>query len=472
MRFLLIQPGNEGSNFRHSLGMVEPLGLEMIGAALARKHEVELLDMRLSNMKELVRRIEDFKPQGCGISSTFTVDYNQAVKISEVIKGINPDIFVFVGGHHPSLQPEDFHLPSIDAIVVGEGEITASEMADCLEAKGDLRKVAGLVINYPGGQLQTPQRELLGNLDQLLPPARHLIDENWRHYRLTSRQPVSSVETARGCPYRCKFCSVWVFYKGRVRFKSPERVIREIEGTKSENIFFTDDNFFSNVARAKRIAELLKERGIKRKYIVQVRSDVIASHPELVEMWTDVGLEVAFLGFEKVSQEELDSIEKRNTVENNERALEILRSVGIEPMASFIVDPSYDKKDFAALRRYIKKLKLRFPSFTVLTPLPGTRLFEEFRDKLLCRNYNLFDLIHPVLPTRLPLRDFCKEFARLYRMAYPPAYLFLMRIYVLLKSLKGQLIYSDWKQVFRDWIKLSDPEAYLSDVKQVCPNLK
>jgi len=471
MRFLLIQPGERG-NFRHSLGMIEPLGLEMVGAALARGHEVELLDMRLSNMKELVRRIEDLKPQGCGISSTFTVDYNRSIRIAEVIKGINPDIFVFIGGHHPSLQPEDFHHPSIDAIVIGEGEETVGEMADCLEAKGDLRKVAGLVINYPDGQLRTPHRDLIGDLDLLPPPARYLVGENWRHYRLTSRQPVSSVETARGCPYRCKFCSVWVFYKGRVRLKSPERVIREIEGAKSENIFFTDDNFFSNVTRARKIAELLRRRGIRRKYIVQTRSDLIVSHPELIEMWTDVGLEVVFLGFEKASQEELDSIEKRNTVENNERALEILRSVGIEPMVSFIVDPHYDREDFAILRRYIKRLKLRFPSFTVLTPLPGTRLFEEFRDKLLCRDYNLFDLIHPVLPTRLPLKDFCREFARLYRTAYPPVYLLLMRIHLLFKSLKGQLIYSDWRHVFKDWLKLSDPEAYLSDIKQACPNLR
>lgn len=471
MRFLLIQPGEKGS-FRHSLGMVEPLGLEMIGAALARKHEVQLLDMRLSNMKELVGRIEDFKPHACGISSTFTVDYNQSIRIAEVIKGINPDIFVFVGGHHPSLQPEDFHLPSIDAIVVGEGEITVEEMADCLEEGGDLKKVAGLVINHPDGQLRTPRREPMRNLDRLPLPARHLIEHNWRHYRLTSRQPVSSVETARGCPYRCKFCSVWVFYGGKVRLKSPERVIQEIEGTRSENIFFTDDNFFSNVARAKRIAQLLKERGIRRRYIVQTRSDVVASHPELIEMWTDVGLEVAFLGFEKASQEELDSIEKRNTVENNERALEILRSFGIEPMVSFIVDPHYDRKDFTDLRRYIKKLKLRFPSFTVLTPLPGTKLFEEFRDKLLCRDYNLFDLIHPVLPTHLPLKDFCGEFARLWRTAYPPVYLFLMRLHILFKSLRGQVIYSDWKQVFKDWLRLSDPKAYLNDIKRACPNLR
>ncbi|RKY04394.1 B12-binding domain-containing radical SAM protein [Candidatus Poribacteria bacterium] len=469
MRVLLIQPGSEdGRGFRHSLGLVEPLGLEMIGGALKGRHEVELIDLRLSPFEELIEKLEDFKPHACGISSTFTVDYNPTMRIAEVIKEVNGDIFVFVGGHHPSLCPEDFDKPFIDAIVIGEGERTAAELMECLEERGDLRKVKNLVLNAPEGQIHTPRGRLIRDLDSLPYPDRGLIGRYWRKYRITARQPLSSVETARGCPYRCRFCSVWVFYGGIVRFKSPERVVNEIERTEAENVFFTDDNFFTNVERAKEIARLIRERGIRRKYIIQTRSDVIASHPELISDWAEIGLEGVFIGFEKARQEELDSIAKRNTVENNERALKILRANGIEPLVSFIVDPDYDREDFATLRRYIRKLRLRFPSFSVLTPLPGTELFEQLKEKIVCRNYDLFDLVHPVLPTKLPLKEFCREFARLYRMAYPPIYLYLLKAGIFLKSLFGKVSYSDWKQVFRDWARLADPRAYLEDILSVC----
>lgn len=255
-----------------------------------------------------------------------------------------------------------------------------------------------------------------------------------------------------------------------MRFKSPEKVVSEISEVKSKNIVFTDDNFLSNVRHAERIVNLIREKGIKRRYNIQTRSDVIVSHPRLIEAWADVGLENVFLGFEKGTQEELDSLTKDNTVENNEKALQILRSVGIEPVASFIVDAEYSRQDFAALAEYIRKLKLKKPSFSILTPLPGTRLFEQLVGKLICRNYDLFDLMHPVLPTRLPLEEFCQEFAKLYRTAYPSVWRFISRVYVFFKSLMKHVPYSDWREVLIDWKRLTVPETYLEDMQRACLN--
>lgn len=111
-------------------------------------------------------------------------------------------------------------------------------------------------------------------------------------------------------------------------------------------------------------------------------------------------------------------MDKQNSLANNERALEILHAQGVRVTASFIVDPKSDSGEFSRLRAYVRQRRIRQPSFTVLTPLPGTQLFDQYRQRLTTANYELFDLLHAVLPTRMALPDFYREFARLYRSAY------------------------------------------------------
>jgi radical SAM superfamily enzyme YgiQ (UPF0313 family) len=151
-----------------------------------------------------------------------------------------------------------------------------------------------------------------------------------------------------------------------------------------------------------------------------------------------VGLSNVFLGFEKPDQAGLEAVNKRNTVKNNEEALAILRASGIEPNPSFISDPADGPEEFEALRAYVRQLKLKFPYFNVLTPLPGTALFEEMEDHLTTTNYELFDLLHAVTPTRLPLDGFYQEFAQVWRQAYPPWKIQLVRLLMIGRDLLGQ----------------------------------
>lgn len=102
----------------------------------------------------------------------------------------------------------------------------------------------------------------------------------------------------------------------------------------------------------------------------------------------------------------------------NGEALKILRDHKIEVCASFIVDPQYERSDFERLRYYIRRWKLYSPSITVLTPLPGTEFFRRVKEKLTTQNWELFDLVHAVLPTRLSLADFYREFCELYKIGY------------------------------------------------------
>lgn len=464
MRILLVQPNQNQALGLQQLARVEPLGLEMLAGALREQHQVALVDLRLEP-NGLGAALADVRPDMVGISSTFTVDMREALAIAQTVKASDPRTFVVVGGHHPSLNPTDLNHPAVDALVVGEGELTLRELVECLAARGDPEAVLGLVLNRPGGQFSTGPRPPFKNLDRLPLPDRHLTRAQRDQYYLVLASPIASVETARGCPYRCSFCSVWRFYQGRVRFKSPPRVLKELEAVEEADVLFTDDNFLASPRRAAEIARLIRERGLRKHYIIQARSDTIVSHPEVIAQWRSVGLGSVFIGFEKPDQRELNGVNKHNSVENNEQALAILRAQGIEPVTSFIVGPDYTHDDFANLRAYVQRLKLQLPAFTVLTPLPGTELFQQTRMRLSTLNYQLFDLTHAVLPTQLPAAEFYQEMARLWRAAYPRWKTELVRLSLALRDRwSPRSSPANWQKAFAELRRFADAQSYLLDL--------
>jgi radical SAM superfamily enzyme YgiQ (UPF0313 family) len=125
-----------------------------------------------------------------------------------------------------------------------------------------------------------------------------------------------------------------------------------------------------------------------------------------------------FIGFEKIDEESMSQLNKHNSVQNNEEALKVLRAHGMEVIAAFIIDPAFQKQDFQRLRQYILDRKLYSPSLTILTPLPGTDIFDRVKERLVTTNYELFDYVHAVLPTRLRLAEFYQEFTELYKTGY------------------------------------------------------
>jgi len=460
MRILLVQPNQVHTRGYQRMACLEPLGLEMIAGALSPRHEVGLVDLRLEPNR-LAAALTEFRPAVVGISANFTTDVYQALGAAEAIRELAPEAYVVMGGCHSSLQPVDFHHAAVDAIVLGEGEVTARELVECLAVGGDPRQVPGLALNRSDGQCFTGERPLLERLDGLPQPHRALSGEHRGLYHLVLTRPLALVETIRGCAYRCRFCAVWRFHRGGVRCKSPHRVLEELVQVEEPNVLFTDDNFLSDIPRAREIARLLRELGIRKRYQIQARSDAIARHPEVIAEWRDVGLEDVFIGFEKSVQAELEAVNKRNTVENNEKALAVLRRQGIEPTASFIVGPDYGQAEFAALRAYVRRLRLRWPTFTVLTPLPGTALFEEMKGRLATANFELFDLLHAVVPTRLPLPEFYGELAALWRSAYPPWRQRLARLYFALRDLlSGDATYACWRDMLAEISRLANAAAY------------
>lgn len=414
MNVLFIKPPIGGIIGLEQLTFVEPLGPECVAGSLEPLgHKCMILDLRIEG--ETLEKGWAFEPQVVGIQCNFTTERFRTLKIARAVKQHRPDIFVLIGGHDAAREPEFFQGDAVDAVAIGDGEDIAPLLLEALERGKDLRKVPGLMLNTPDGPFFTGHAPARSDLDLLPLPSRHLIKHYAPHYYINFRKPLALLETARGCPYRCNFCSVWKFHEKTFREKSPERVVAELKQIDAPSVFITDDIFWLNVERGKEMARQIKAAGIKKWFTVQTRTDIICRHPEVIEMWKDCGNLSIFLGLEKIDDEGLKSVNKHNKADNNVRAIELLKEMKVGFASNFIVDPDWDYEDFAKLREWLYRHGAYNSGFTILTPLPGTDLYDEVKDTLTTDDWEMFDLAHTVLPTKLPLEEFYAEYAKLYR---------------------------------------------------------
>jgi len=415
MRILLVQPEylTEGIGFRLA-ALPEPLHLEVV-AATVPDHDVRILDMRLDgNLDAALRK---FWPEMVAVTALTTEVY-AALEILQQVKSFSPEIFTVAGGHHATLLPQNFMLPQVDAIAVGEAELMFSQLARAVADRRGLDGVSNIIW-------QDRDREFVRNsfkktkvdMEKLPLPRRDLTEEYRNEYFFLFDKPDTSIATSRGCPYRCNFCSVHEFYQGSTSQMPPERVLTNISSVTTKHITFVDDNFLMNYRRENSIADLIRTERIKLSYSMECRTDSIVRHPELVEKWVDIGLYAVLLGLEGVCDKTLKRINKSSNIDTSNQAIKILQDNGVIIWGAFIVDPDWTEDDFKQLRDYVSEKEITHTQFTILTPLPGTSLYRDRFEDLLTHDYSCFDTLHAVLPTRLPREIFYQNFAKLYHQS-------------------------------------------------------
>jgi hopanoid C-3 methylase len=398
------------------LTFVEPLGLICVAGGLEELgHEVRVFDLRIDGEEPGLAACAAWAPDVVGLQCNFTTERWRALRLARRLREALPDAFVVLGGHDASRAPGWFSDPVYDAIAVGDGEEILPPLVDALDRGAALDRVPGLVLNRDGGQIATGHAPARRELDRLPMPARHLISRYAPHYYINFRKPLALMETARGCPFQCNFCSVWNFHESTFREKSPARVVAELAAIEAPNIFVTDDIFWMNVKRGEELARAIQKAGIRKYFTVQTRTDIICKFPHLIEMWKNCGELAIFLGLESVTDEGLAAVNKKNTAANNARALAILKELGVGFTPNFIVDPAWDHEDFTRLREWISSTGAYNSGFSVLTPLPGTELWKTAQHQVNTHDWEMYDIVHAVLPTRLPLEDFYEEYSRLWR---------------------------------------------------------
>lgn len=402
---------------------VEPLGLECVAGGLELEgHTCQIVDMRIDGIAKGFSKLRAFAPDVVGLQCNFTTERFRALRLARRVREEFPDALIVLGGHDASRDPRWFLKPCIDVIVIGDGEEVMPPLVNAWSRTRDLRGVPGLLINKAGDAVHTGPAPSRGNIDTLPFPARHLIREYAGEYYINFRRPLALLETARGCPFKCNFCSVWKFHESTFREKSPDRVVKELAQIEAPNVFITDDIFWMNVKRGRELGQALLASGIRKHYTIQTRSDIICKFPDLIEQWKECGRMTVFLGLEKIDDAGLKSVNKKNTADHNNRAIRILQELGIGYTPNFIVDPTWEHEDFEKLKRWVDETGAYNSGFSVLTPLPGTDLWDEVEPSINTRDWELFDIAHTVLPTKLPLDEFYREYAGLWKHAVDVRY--------------------------------------------------
>ncbi|HSB78555.1 MAG TPA: radical SAM protein [Candidatus Methylomirabilis sp.] len=416
MKVLLLRP-NPG-NERFGLGpffRVEPLGLEYVGGALrALGHEPTVADLRFRPSVEVwIRRTH---PRLVGISCLHSLEYDRVRETARAVRRAAPGAFILVGGHAAAAFPTPLECEEIDAICLDDGEEVVPALAEAIERGAPLDTVPALRLRMRDGWLSTSPLPERTSLDRVPLPARDLVQRHRNGYHCLIFKPIWLVETARGCPFRCSFCSVWQLYDRSFRERSVGAVVEDFASA-GDAIFVADDLFWNHPARSLEIAQALRSRGVSKRWLlVQTRTDIICREPDLLEAWRPLAKDFdIFFGFEAANDAGLAQVNKDAGVSSSLEAVRIARSLGYGVNGNFLVDPEWTEGDFEELWNFVARHGLRRAGFTILTPLPGTQFFEGLAPRLAGQPWFKYDMHHLLWEPRLGAKRFFELYAETWR---------------------------------------------------------
>ena len=393
---------------------LEPLGLELVAQAVRQAgHDVHLIDLQVESHKDYFRIIESWKPDVVAFSCNYLANVPEIVDLAKLTKEKLSNCFIIVGGHSASFVAREFlqHTEgALDCVLKGEGETALPTLLQAVEHdRSAVTRVPGVLTLHGEG----PPPAFVESLDDLR-PARDLLRHRHKYF-IGVLDPCASIEFTRGCPWDCSFCSAWTFYGRSYRAVSPDKAVEDLERTKEPGVFIVDDVAFIQSKHGFEIGEAIARKGIKKKYYLETRGDVLLRNKEVFKFWKTLGMNYMFLGVEAIDEDGLKQHRKRISLGKNFEALEFARSLGITVAINLIADPDWDTKRFEVIRQWCLEIP-EIVNISVNTPYPGTETWHTEARRVQTRDYRLYDIQHAVLPTKLPLHEFYEELVKTQRI--------------------------------------------------------
>ncbi|OAD21956.1 radical SAM domain-containing protein [Candidatus Thiomargarita nelsonii] len=402
---------DKGREFRQKLGILAVAGyLRDVGGITPRIID-SLADML--SLEDIRKILKKEQPDIVGFS-VLTFNILDCLEVVRIISEVSPATKVCFGGFHPTIYPlETLSLPGVDFIVMGEGEITFTELVltlkDSPHAKnkepGNLKELGGETNknktipildltdsstekkkgfaaidglgwkDQKGRPILNAPRKPVAKLDTFPMPAHDLIDLEKYSLVLAEDAKVASIQTSRGCPSKCTFCDIRLT---RYRYRSAEHVMEEIKfltGLGIREFFFLDDTFTINKKRVYELCNLLIESKLDIKYKISSRVDRV--NQEMLDMLAASGCYRIHYGVETGSQRLLDYLEKGVTLEQTINAFKMTKKAGIETFAYMMIGiPTETKDDIEQTIQFVNKLQPDRVNYSICSPFPKTKLYE------------------------------------------------------------------------------------------------
>ncbi len=403
-----------------------PIGLAYLASVLRENgFKVKIIDNVVENLSldEIVRRVKD-----CGIIgiTTTTPTFNRALEYAKKIKSALKNVFVVLGGIHASFMPHSaLRHDFVDGVCVGEGEYTLLEIAERLDKGRGLKGVKGLIYRENGKIVDNGRRDFIRNLDELPFPAYDLLPLE-KYSILGQRLEHFPMMSSRGCPFGCRYCSSSKFMGRIFRARSAKNVAEEMEWLvdkfKAKFIGFGDDTFTLNRKRVFEICREIRERGLDVEWSCSSRVDTI--NGEMIREMKRSGCNCIYYGVESANPKILNEFyRKRIKLEQVVDAVKKTKENEILTVCSFIIGaPMESREDILKTLKFSIKLNPDYAQYSILTPYPGTEIYEEAKEKgwLLTENFDEYTCGKPVL------KNFYlspKEISKLLRYCYVRFYL-------------------------------------------------
>lgn len=384
-----------------------PLGLSYLAGALeAAGVETRILDLVVmphEGPEPLARALADFQPQLVGVTAV-TMNIHEALAAVRQVKAADPGIVTVLGGPHATFRAAETldETPALDLVVRGEGEATLVELAAAGARPAAWGKIPGLTFRSKGGTVATADRALIEPLDNLPPPARHRVPLG--RYR-TLGMPVS-ITTSRGCPFRCVFCVGRRMVGPKPRFRSPSRVVDEMEalvGLGFPQVNVADDLFTFRPDHCRAVCAEIRRRGLAVRWSSFARVDTVSV--DLLREMHETGCHAVSFGVESGDPGILKTIRKGITPAQVEAAVEMCAAAGMEAHASFILGlPGETSATIEATLAFAERMRAKGLSygFHLLCPFPGTDVRENnaaFDLRILTHDWAAYDANRAVCET-------------------------------------------------------------------------
>jgi anaerobic magnesium-protoporphyrin IX monomethyl ester cyclase len=388
MRVLLLYPTWTGvyglfGHFARRNSTWPTLNLALLAAIAERHgHEVTILDGEAEriSLDEMVRQAVGCKPDIIGLTATSPF-FHLSKAVAEGIKSVAPHIPIAVGGPHITIMKEKALLPAFDYVFIGEAEESWPAFLNALQEKRDISSVAGIIFRRDSTLVSTGQPADITRLDDLPMPARHLL--NMSHYRLGTlrgRLPFTSIQTMRGCPWRCIFCASEALKTTEMRVRSPRSVVNEmksvVEQFGTRHFYIVDDVMTLWKDHILEIAELIDQEELRVTFEGSTRANLVED--EVIARLVKSGLIRLSFGLETVDPEIRKTMKKQVPLEHYIRANGICNKYGVEALNSVMIGlPGETRETVRATLRFLQNAReVKQANFAIAVPYPGTEFHE------------------------------------------------------------------------------------------------
>jgi len=405
-KILLISPPftafYRGLPIRQGVPYSPTLSLPTVAAGLIRRgFEPRILDGNLHDdpLGAVATAVRQHDPDWVGIT-VVTPLWNEVLAIIKAVRETRANTRIVLGGPHVSAMPrESLQESAADAVVIGEGDETLADLV----AATDPIAVPGAAVRLFGGEIVFgPERPCLQDLDALPLPAWELYDLRRYHTTalLSRKSPAGWIETSRGCPFGCVYCSKHTFGRN-FRAKSPGRVVDEMAAMLAhgfKEIHIADDCFSFKPDRVRSICEEILRRNMRFPWapVTGIRVDNL--DVELLRLMRRAGCYRVYFGIESGSDEILRRVNKGISLDQVRRAVQASRRAGLETFGFFMIAlPGETAETMVQTRRFARELDLNMAKISVTIPLPGTPLYQEIarEGRLLTRHWSEYNLYRP-----------------------------------------------------------------------------